>query len=167
MQSISDNFDNGFVKVIFPVARKDEIAPEIFWPPVNSEGVWCKRLDSGICVVDNIPFFTDLVSYGDMVQITEDPNGQLRYSSVVKRSGNTTVRVIVDQDDEHIVEDAKEVLQMLSQSDCDVEIGADGLFSVNVPKASYAEALALIVSSRDEGLWYVDPGFDITSITNV
>jgi len=75
------------VEVFFSV-----IQDENGWPPLSCERIWCLPSDDDVFVVDNIPFYARDISFGDEVQ-TEESDGVRWFASLVKPSGNTTLRV--------------------------------------------------------------------------
>jgi hypothetical protein len=77
------------VEVCFSI-KQDENG----FPPVSCERIWCLPGEDDLLVVDNIPFYARDVSMGDEVK-TEIREGSRWFSSLIKPSTNTTLRVSV------------------------------------------------------------------------
>jgi hypothetical protein len=76
-------------KVLFRVEEEDGSA--------NVETLWAFDLGEDRYRLDNSPFFAYSVSVGDVVYAPVDPDeGLPTYSQVLEKSGNRTVRVILD-----------------------------------------------------------------------
>jgi Domain of unknown function (DUF4265) len=76
-------------KVLFRVAEDDGSA--------NVETLWGYDLGDDRYRLDNSPFYAYSVSVGDVVLAPVDPDeGRPTYQKVLEKSGNRTVRVILD-----------------------------------------------------------------------
>lgn len=62
------------------------------WPPVDAERLWVAALGDELFQVDNVPFFVQNLSQGDVVRAVP-VNGYLFPLGRVRWSGNRTVRV--------------------------------------------------------------------------
>ena len=70
------------------------------YPPFSVESVWASPLPDGTYQLDNIPFFTYDAADGDVVT-AKVVDGELFFDGVAQASGNSVVRVIVN--DERLV----------------------------------------------------------------
>lgn len=77
------------VKVLFRLEKDDD-----GYPPADVEGIWAEEMDSGVFVIDNIPFYSHEVSLGDVIEV-ETVADEYFYSGTRQKSGNSLVRVIV------------------------------------------------------------------------
>jgi len=62
----------------------------------NVETLWANRVGPDLYRLDNSPFWAYGVSWRDVVEAHPDPDGMLRMSRVVEKSGHRTVRVIFE-----------------------------------------------------------------------
>ncbi len=78
------------VRIVFELEVDDE-----GWPPVGAERVWAEPLGSDTYRVDNTPWFARDVAADDIVRaIPPDDGSWPVYVETVRRSGNSTIRVI-------------------------------------------------------------------------
>lgn len=111
------------IKVLFHLDRDED-----GYPPFSIEGLWCKKTSKDTYIVDNVPFYTYEISLGDEICIIEE-DSEYHFQSVVKPSGNSTLRVHFN--DERI----QEIRDKLFEMGCKVEISNISSFiSVNVPE---------------------------------
>jgi hypothetical protein len=84
---------SGRVKVHF------RLAPDKSgYPPAASEFLWCMPTKRGSFIVDNIPFFARDISLGDEIS-AEKVGKALHFSRVLRKSKNSTVRVLLRKPD--------------------------------------------------------------------
>src|SRR5690242_3050789 len=84
------------------------------WPPVSSELLWGRCTgENGRYAIDNIPFFATDINLGDVVEVTPE-NGQLLFSRVVRRSGHSTIRLLLNDP-----ESATRVREQLESRGCE------------------------------------------------
>lgn len=116
--------DEGLKKVQF-VIEQDEDG----YPPVSIETLWARRTKDGYYELDNSPFYALDVSWKDVVDIEEVPDGTLQFKRVVKQSGHSTIRVVTLKKGE--LEPIKRKLEKLG---CSWEGGdVPSLISVDIP----------------------------------
>lgn len=75
---------------IYAVLTPDEDG----YPPYANEGLWAERLGWDVYELRSIPFFAHGLAWGDIV-LASSRNEQLYVASVLEKSGNGTVRVLV------------------------------------------------------------------------
>lgn len=112
------------VKVFFQL-QPDEDG----WPPISVESVWAKASDcENEYVIDNVPFFAHDATIGDTVQVRKE-DGIRCFEKVVKRSGNSLIRIIVDD-----LISIEEVKNRLAALGCDMELAEPHrLLAVSIP----------------------------------
>ena len=77
---------NRLEKIVFKLKRDSS-----GYPPLSHEGIWAKKVGESLYEIDNIPFFVFDVAVGDVVRV-EVVDGELRFTEVVTRSRNSTLR---------------------------------------------------------------------------
>lgn len=112
------------VKVNFQLVQDEDS-----YPPVTVESVWAQpTTKAGEYLLDNIPFFAQEATVGDLVRVHEE-DGHLWFESVVVRSQNSLVRVVFF--DRASVERVNERLVALG---CSTEyLKAHNLLAVSIP----------------------------------
>lgn len=129
------------LKLNFPLEQDED-----GYPPFASEGVWAEDLGDGRLKIDSIPFYVQDLSADDIVEATPGPEGGLVYVRTIQPSSNSTLRVILYE------EDAREqLLNSLRDLGCDYEIAVPTtLIAVNVPAAAdVAQLLDLLSREAD------------------
>ena len=69
------------VKILFEIEGQDEV-----------ESVWAIPVEDGY-QLDNIPFHAREVALGDVVRVTKEADGALRFDGLVRASGHSTIRL--------------------------------------------------------------------------
>lgn len=112
------------VKVHFRLVQDED-----GYPPVSVESVWAGAGTSGgEYVIDNVPFFAREATIGDVVQV-HDEGGHLWFDKVLRRSGNSLMRVVFF--DHAAVESVNERLMGFG---CSTEyFKAHNLLAVSIP----------------------------------
>lgn len=115
------------------------------------ESVWAFPVEGGY-QIDNIPFYAREIALGDVVSTTKDIDGSLRFSSLVRPSGHSTVRLWFAKDR---VEDVALVRQKLREMKCASEQSdLPRLVAIDIPPSvSYESALKLFVEGEKAGLF--------------
>lgn len=114
---------NKHIKVLFHLEQDED-----GYPPFSIEGLWCKKTVNNTYIVDNVPFYAYGISLGDEICVTEE-NGECYFQSIVKPSGNSTLRVYFKDERMEAVRDN------LCAMGCKVEISnLPSFISVNVPQ---------------------------------
>lgn len=113
---------NKHIKVLFHLEQDED-----GYPPFSIEGLWCKKTVNNTYIVDNVPFYADGISLGDEIYVSEE-DGEYHFQSIVKPSGNSTLRVHFND------KRMQEVRDILLGMGCKVEISnLPSFISVNVP----------------------------------
>ena len=97
------------------------------YPPVSEESIWGIELDNNFFEINNIPFYTKDVSFGDSVSVIEK-NEHLYYEKTVKSSGNSTIRIIFFDE-----EKAEECINYIEKMGCTYEKFSSTFISINIP----------------------------------
>lgn len=87
--------DDNLVKIVVPLKAAGLDDGE--WPPFAAENLWAIRCGDLRFRIDNVPFYTLGINYGDIVSAspTTDPN-RFDFVAVMERSGNATLRMRVN-----------------------------------------------------------------------
>ena len=76
------------------------------------ESVWAMPVTDGY-QIDNIPFYAREIAVGDVVNTKTDIDGSLRFRSLVRPSGHSTVRLWFSKDSLHAVVSIRQKLREL------------------------------------------------------
>ena len=76
-----------YVKIQFELEQDED-----GYPPYTVENLWALEQSDGY-ELDNIPWYAKGVSCGDMIAASPDGDGRLTFNKVLRRSGNSTLRV--------------------------------------------------------------------------
>ena len=68
----------------------------------NVETLWGERVGTNSYRVDNSPFWAYGVSWKDVIEAHPDPDGMLRMTRVVEKSGHRTVRIMFELSNEEL-----------------------------------------------------------------
>ncbi|TPG31113.1 DUF4265 domain-containing protein [Flavobacterium pectinovorum] len=113
---------------------KEEINDKVMFDYYDLEGnldvesVWAAKEGNGYRI-KNIPFFAPNIAYDDIISV-EDDNGELFFDDIVEESGNSTLQIIIYNEN-----DIEETIKKIESFDCGWEgSNLKGYISVNVPK---------------------------------
>ena len=136
---------------------KRKIDSEIAWPPYDVETLWAEKCsDNGFRIL-NTPFFSNDVSYGDIVSVIPTPGDTAAFHSVIERSHHCTVRIILlDITSRDLAERALDKVQALG---CSME-SSDDTVAVDVPpNVELADVLKELDDALKDGGVVVDMGY--------
>ena len=139
-------------KVLFRVPDEDGGA--------SVETLWATPLGNDLYKLDNSPFYAYGVSWEDTVFAPIDPqDGLPAFHSIVKKSGNRTVRVIFDPPVSS-GNASDHVLQGLLALGCSYEGANPGYISVNVPSDVDLLQVRSYLVDRDAQWEHADPTYE-------
>ena len=119
------NMTNKHEKILFKLVQDED-----GYPPNDYESLWALPSENSNYEIDNIPFFVQGISCGDLVE-ADKVNDELWFRSVVKKSSNSTLRIICFD-----ITKVAEVRKHLSSLGCSSELShIEGLFAVDVPES--------------------------------
>ncbi|WP_081426063.1 DUF4265 domain-containing protein [Sorangium cellulosum] len=125
--------------LVFPLERDEE-----GYPPVDYERVWVTLVDENSAIIDNIPFFCRDVALGDTVRYQAGDGDELLYVSMIKRSGNSLLRVLYYEND------PSELRKLLEELGCETELDAShNLIAVSVPPGDKLERVQKILAEKE------------------
>ena len=108
------------------------IKVKFYDPVVGYENIWALPIAADKYRIENIPFFIYDLSLGDVVEATNDENGDLCFRKVLERSENRTLRARSDS----LISNPDLGLRIardLEDLKCKVEIHRDRLLAISVP----------------------------------
>lgn len=108
-------------KIFFKLVVEDD------YPPVSEESIWGVELNNNFFKINNIPFYTKDVSFGDTVSVVQN-NENLYYEKTIKSSGNSTIRVIFFDE-----EKVEECIKYIEKMGCEYEKFSSTFLSLNIP----------------------------------
>ncbi len=119
------------------------------YPPESSETLWATYLGEGTYRIDNIPFFANRVSLGDVIE-AEMIDGLATFARVRERGGHSTLRVVAF--DAAAVPELRAAVHELG---CATELSyLPKLISLDVPPSASLEALRkLLADGAEQGRW--------------
>jgi Domain of unknown function (DUF4265) len=139
-------------KVLFSVPEEDGSA--------NVETLWAFDLGEDRYRLDNSPFYAYSVSVGDIVYAPIDQNeGRPTFSRVLEKSGNRTVRVILDPpvaDGNSSDGTVKELIAL----GCSYEGANTTYLCIVIPKEADFAAVCTYLTSRGVQWEHADPDYD-------
>jgi hypothetical protein len=139
-------------KVVFRVEEDDGSA--------KVETLWAIDLGGDRYQLDNSPFYAYSVSVGDIVYAPVDPDeGRPTYSRVLEKSGNRTVRVILDPP----LADGNasdELVEELLDLGCTYEGANPGYLCIVIPPNSDFAAVCTRLTSREVQWEHADPDYN-------
>ncbi len=151
-QHMSDPESKPTAKVLFRVPEEDGSA--------NVETLWAFDLGEDRYRLDNSPFFAYSVSVGDVVYAPIDPDeGRPTFIRVLEKSGNRTLRVILDPpiaDGNSSDDTVKELLAL----GCSYEGANTTYLCVVIPQEAGFAAVCSHLTLRKVQWEHADPTYD-------
>ena len=138
-------------KVLFRVPNEDGSA--------EVETLWAFDLGNNEYQLDNVPFYAYSVSLHDVVFAPYDPTeGFPRFQKVVRKSGNRTVRIILEEPAAHGAE-AHPVLREIVALGCGYEGANRRYIAVNIPAQVNLEQVCEYLTAQGVQWEHADPSF--------
>ena len=127
-------------------------------PDGEVETLWAERLGKNRYRLDNLPFFAYGVSWQDVIE-TERRDGTNEFVRVIEKSGNRTVRVILDEPADES-ETMRRVLDGLTEIGCSLERMTQRYIVVNVPLDVDLETVQVYLNASEQRWEHADPTYD-------
>ena len=139
-------------KVLFRIPREDGAA--------DVETLWAYDLGNDQYRLDNSPFYAYSVSCGDDVYAPTDPDeGFPTFEKVLKKSGNRTIRIVLDQSAEP-GNRGDAILKGLRELGCDYEGANRRYISVNLPPGIDLANVSAFLIGKGVQWEHADPSYD-------
>jgi hypothetical protein len=135
-------------------------------PDGEVETLWANPVGPGQYALDNLPWYAYGVSLGDIVEADADASGGgrvLAFRRVVRKSGNRTVRVILEVREpggDAWTFESERLLARLAELGCGYEGYNRRLVALNVPPASDLAAVAAALTEAGFEWEYADPTYE-------
>src|SRR5687767_7926575 len=131
-------------------------------PDGEVETLWAIARGDHRYELDNLPWFAYGVSVGDVVEASPDEDGVLVFERVLHKSGNRTVRVMLEHAEasDQLTFESQRTLEQLQAAGCDYEGMNRILFAINVPPAVPLETVATILIESGFEWEHADPTYD-------
>ena len=135
------------IKVVFHLEQDED-----GYPPIAVEMLNARTLENGTFQIQNAPFFTENISYNDIVKASPtDVSEQYRFDEVVEQSGFTSLSIIILDSSMDTF-----LMDLLRGLDCVIEYGEFGVYrvlAVAVPDTTdYASLREQLQSIEDREL---------------
>ena len=126
---------------------------------VHVETPWAKQVGDNLYELDNLPWYAYGVSCGDVVEAIPAEDGLPEFRRVVRKSGNRTVRVILEPPANQSA-DSKAILDRLVSMGCDYEGMDYSYVAVNIPPAAIFEDVCDFLTSTGQTWEHADPTYE-------
>lgn len=100
------------------------------YPPVSMESVWAEVTEEGYLKINNIPFYSKEVSFGDIVSGIQTEENYLLYDKTIIHSKNSTLRIIFFNENQKFKD---KILTKLKDLGCDSEAFNVNFYAINIP----------------------------------
>ncbi len=118
------------------------------------ETLWAYDLGNGRYKLDNTPWYAYGISWHDIVEAVPDEAGLLRFTKVVAKSGNRTVRILSDEPF------TDEWLSKLRAVGVSYEGATRRYLGVNIPPSTDLDAVTAFLIAEGIEWEYVDPSYE-------
>lgn len=141
------------VKINFKLSAEDRAKG------VEAENLWAENLGNGQYRIDSIPFYVYGITYGDIIDAGSE-DGRLVFRAVVKRSGHSNYRVLVNDQRGFESEGFKTLWRQLERLGCSSEVAKKRWIAVDVPPSSdILAAYRILEAGEESGVWSFDEGY--------
>jgi len=141
------------------MTQTDNLVKVLMQDGSDVETLWAVPLGNDLYRLDNSPFFMYRVSWQDLVRAEPDADGVLTLVNVAEKSGNRTVRVMM-QTCKTTSEEAKPFLNGLLDLGCSYEGFQPRLVSINVPVGVDLKTVADYLIGSGHTWEYADPTYE-------
>ena len=127
------------------------------------ETVWANPADGpSLYLVDNVPWYAYGVSLGDVVEALPNATGSLEMTRVVHKSGNRTLRVILEASEAggEWTFESRSLATGLRERGCDIENANGVLVGVTVPPNVDVVQVGEYIDEAGFRFEYADPTFE-------
>ena len=140
----------------------DAVKVALQGPDGEVETLWANPTPDGLYALDNLPWYAYGVSVGDVVAAEPDAGGLLFMTRVVRKSGNRTVRVILDVTDpaREWTYESRAVVAGIREHGCEIENMNRRLVAVNVPPEADLAGVAAFLTEAAVEWEYADPTYE-------
>lgn len=149
IQTMADA-DSSHVKITFALEQDED-----GYPPYAVENLWAIQRADGY-EVDNIPWYAKGIACGDLVAAKPDGDGPLAFERVLRRGGNSTLRVWLSA---AAVEKCQQLRQAIEAAGATSELNGTRFLSVDVPPGAVSAVWAYLEDGENRGYWEFEVGY--------
>ena len=125
----------------------------------DRETPWATPIGDNLYRLENSLFFAYNVSWQDIIEAKPDEEGFPVFVRVVEKSGNRTVRVILEPPADESAESQK-VLDALVEMGCSYEGANPSYLSINIPAEADFQGVCEYLTESGIQWEHVDPSYD-------
>jgi hypothetical protein len=122
------------------------------------ETLWADPVGPDLFRLDNSPFWAYNVSWKDIVEAHADPDGQLRMTRVVEKSGHRTVRIMFEPEEAESPR-AQAVLHGLNALGATYEGMNPRYLAIDIPPEADLMAVARYLTEHEVQWEHADPRY--------
>ena len=100
------------------------------YPPVSMESIWAEVTEEGYLKINNIPFYSKEISFGDIVSGIQKEENYLLYDKTIIHSKNSTLRIIFFNENQKYKD---KILTKLKYLGCEFEAFNVNFYAINIP----------------------------------
>ena len=100
------------------------------YPPVSMESIWAEVTEEGYLKINNIPFYSKEISFGDIVSGIQTEENYLLYDKTIIHSKNSTLRIIFFNENQKFKD---KILTKLKDLGCEFEAFNVNFYAINIP----------------------------------
>ena len=141
--------DSSHVKITFALEQDED-----GYPPYAVENLWAIQRADGY-EVDNIPWYAKGIACGDFVAANPDGDGRLTFERVLRRGGNSTLRVWLSA---AAVDTVGNLRQAIEDAGATSELNGTRFLSIDVPASAVPTVWALLEDGEKRGDWEFEVG---------
>ena len=100
------------------------------YPPVSMESIWAEETEEGYLKINNIPFYSKEISFGDIVSVIQKEENYLLYDKTIIHSKNSTLRIVFFNENQKFKD---KILAKLIDLGCESEVFNVNFYAINIP----------------------------------
>ena len=100
------------------------------YPPVSMESIWAEETEEGYLKINNIPFYSKEISFGDIVSVIQTEENYLLYDKTIIHSKNSTLRIVFFNENQKFKD---KILAKLIDLGCESEVFNVNFYAINIP----------------------------------
>ena len=100
------------------------------YPPVSMESIWAEETEEGYLKINNIPFYSKEISFGDIVSVIQKEENYLLYDKTIIHSKNSTLRIVFFNENQKFKD---KILAKLIDLGCEYEAFNVNFYAINIP----------------------------------
>jgi uncharacterized protein DUF4265 len=139
-------------EVWFRIAKKPSGYPE----SMDWETLAAEPTENGLKLT-SIPFYVRNVSWGDVISVADIENDVLEFSGILQRSGHSTLRLLLSENEAGHCE---EIVEQLRQRGYLVDNDSETLLAISIPPSLVlSREIEYLQAERQKGRWEIEAGY--------